>query len=163
MNILQRITPSVPWGWEREGAITTGIPMNTATIISAVARLIRRKLMGDLIDLFSVTASITSVFPTRLITISSEKNIANPVYIFLLQYSPARSAEKNTIMSFLGAFNKFSAPSLKDNTGNFFILFYPIYIERWKTLQTISRDIRFTQHLSVAAEIIIHVLTKKNR
>ena len=66
-------------------------------------------------------------------------------------------------MSFLGAFNKFSAPSLKDNTGKFFMLFYPIDIERRKTLQTITRDIRFTQHLSVATEIIIHVLTKKNR
>ena len=57
--------------------------MNTATIISAVAKLMRRKLIGDLMGLFSTTASITSVFPTRLITISIEKNMAKPVYIIL--------------------------------------------------------------------------------
>ena len=125
-----------------------GMPMNTATTMSAVARLIRRKLMGDLIDLLSVTASITSVFPIRLITIRSEKNIANPVYIFLFQESPARSAEKNTIMSVLGAFNKFSAPSLKENLGKFLYFFYPIYIERRKTLQTIFHDI---MHQSIPA------------
>ena len=55
--------------------------MNTATIMSAVAKLMRRKLIGDLIGLLRTTASITSVFPTRLINISIEKKMAKPVYI----------------------------------------------------------------------------------
>ena len=55
--------------------------MNTATIMSAVAKFMRRKLIGDLIGLLRTTASITSVFPTRLINISIEKKMAKPVYI----------------------------------------------------------------------------------
>ena len=73
---------------------TKGIPMNTATIISAVAKLMRRKLIGDLMGLFSTTASITSVFPTRLITISIEKNIAKPVYILSLDVNDHLECEK---------------------------------------------------------------------
>lgn len=40
--------------------------------------------MGDLIGLLRATASITNVFPTRLINISIEKKMAKAVYILFL-------------------------------------------------------------------------------
>ena len=58
--------------------------MNTPTIMSAVAKLMRRQLIGDLMGLFRTTASITSVFPTKLINISIEKKMAKPVYILFV-------------------------------------------------------------------------------
>jgi len=52
--------------------------------MSAVAKLMRRKLIGDLMGLLRTTASITSAFPTKLINMSIEKKMAKPVYILFL-------------------------------------------------------------------------------
>lgn len=73
-------------GWGIEGVIMKGMLMKIVIIMLVVVRLIRRKLIGDFMDLFSVIVRIISVFFIRLINISIEKNIVKLVCIFFFGF-----------------------------------------------------------------------------
>ena len=84
---LQSNKPVVPDGCSNVGPMTNRIVTNTATTISATAKLSKSVFIGVLMDLFKRITRTTRVFPTRsiiaIITNATMRQIFSTDFIFM--------------------------------------------------------------------------------